>query len=137
MSQGATNENPQVIRIKSEIASLQDHLRRLVESGGKGEAGNPMPPTGKVPELTLEFVRRQREVKYHEALYQMLLQQFESAQLDESRSAPLVQIVDQKSSFARHQVLASTDDFRSTGHVPWRGPRNRVGGPAFNLETED
>jgi len=95
VSQGATNENPEVVRIKSEIASLQDHLRRLEESGGKGEPGNPMPPTGKVPELTLEFVRRQREVKYHEALYNMLLQQFESARLDESRSAPLVQIVDQ------------------------------------------
>lgn len=75
LSQGATNENPEVIRLKSEIASLQDHLRRLTNSGGKGEPGNPMPPTGKVPELTLEFVRRQREVKYHEALYQMLLQQ--------------------------------------------------------------
>jgi len=95
VSQGATNENPQVIRIKSEIASQQDHLRRLEGAGGKSEVGNPMPPTGKVPELTLEFVRRQREVKYHEALYQLLLQQFESARLDESRSAPLVQIVDQ------------------------------------------
>ncbi len=51
-------------------------------------------PTAKVPELTLIYVRAAREVKYHEALYELLLRQYESAKLDESRSAPLMQVVD-------------------------------------------
>jgi uncharacterized protein involved in exopolysaccharide biosynthesis len=43
----------------------------------------------------LEYIRRDRDVKYHEALYTLLLRQFESAKLDESRAAPLVQVVDE------------------------------------------
>jgi uncharacterized protein involved in exopolysaccharide biosynthesis len=39
-------------------------------------------------------VRVARNVKYHEALYELLMKQYESARLDESHSAPLVQVVD-------------------------------------------
>jgi uncharacterized protein involved in exopolysaccharide biosynthesis len=95
LSQSATSENPEVIRITSEIDSLRDHLRQLENSGGNDHPGNPMVPTSKVPELSLEYIRRDRDVKYHEALYTLLLRQFESAKLDESRAAPLVQIVDE------------------------------------------
>lgn len=95
LSQSATSANPEVIRITSEIDSLRDHLRQLENSGGNDHSGNPMVPTAKVPELSLEYIRRDRDVKYHEALYTLLLRQFESAKLDESRAAPLVQIVDE------------------------------------------
>jgi uncharacterized protein involved in exopolysaccharide biosynthesis len=33
-------------------------------------------------------------MKYHEALYELLMRQYESAKLDEAHSAPLVQVVD-------------------------------------------
>jgi uncharacterized protein involved in exopolysaccharide biosynthesis len=95
LSQSATIENPEVVRLNSELASLKDHLRDLESAQGKSSPGNPMVPTSKVPELTLEYVRRDRDVKYHEALYTLLLRQFESAKLDESRAAPLVQVVDE------------------------------------------
>jgi tyrosine-protein kinase Etk/Wzc len=95
LSQSATGANPEVIRLNSELDSLRDHLRQLVNSTGKDSPGNPLVPTAKVPELSLEYIRRDRDVKYHEALYTLLLRQFESAKLDESRAAPLVQIVDE------------------------------------------
>jgi capsule polysaccharide export protein KpsE/RkpR len=94
LSQGETSENPDVLRLRSEIAGLKDQLPRLENPNLKGNVGNPLPPTANLPALTLEYVRKQREVKYHEALYELLLRQFESAKLDESRSAPLVQVVD-------------------------------------------
>ena len=94
MSQGATAQNPQVVRLGSEIAELKGQLSRLENSNTKGSLGDVMVPISKVPELTLEYVRRDREVKYNEALYELLLRQYESAKLDESRTAPLVQIVD-------------------------------------------
>ncbi len=93
LRESATSENPDVIRLRSEIAGLNIQLKRL-ESSNTASQGNPLPPTAKDPELMLEYVRRDREVKYHEALYEALLRQFESARLDESRSAPFVQIVD-------------------------------------------
>lgn len=95
LSQSATGENPQVISLNSELAGLRDQLRRLESNNQKGNPGNPMVPTAKVPALSLEYIRKDREMKYHEALYSLLLRQFESAKLDESRSAPLVQVVDE------------------------------------------
>jgi tyrosine-protein kinase Etk/Wzc len=47
-----------------------------------------------MPQLTLDYVRGEREVKFHEALYESLLRQYEAAKLDESRSAPMIQVVD-------------------------------------------
>jgi tyrosine-protein kinase Etk/Wzc len=95
LSQSATGENPEVIRLNSQLASLKEQLRRLENNNEKEAPGNPLVPTAKVPELTLEYIRRDRDVKYHEALYTLLLRQFESAKLDESRAAPLVQVVDE------------------------------------------
>ena len=94
MSQSATEQNPDVIRLHSEIDGLREQLARLENSNSRGAAGNIQVPTAKVPELTLIYVRQAREVKYHEALYELLLRQYESAKLDESHSAPLMQVVD-------------------------------------------
>src|SRR5258708_13153785 len=94
MSQAATGENPDVIRIKSQIEGLKTQLVKLENSGIRGVPGNVQIPTSKVPELTLTYVRKARNVKYHEALYELLLRQYESAKLDEAHSAPLVQVGD-------------------------------------------
>ena len=94
MSQAATSENPDVIRIKSQIEGLQAQLARLENSGTRSGPGHVQVPTSKVPELTLAYVRKARNVKYHEALYELLMKQYESAKLDEAHSAPLVQVVD-------------------------------------------
>jgi len=94
MSQAATSENPDVIRIKSQIEGLKTQLAKLENSGTRGGPGNVQVPTSRVPELTLTYVRKARNVKYHEALYELLMRQYESAKLDEAHSAPLVQVVD-------------------------------------------
>ena len=39
-------------------------------------------------------MRKLREVKYREILFDLIAKQYESARLDESREAPLLQIVD-------------------------------------------
>ena len=94
MSQGATDQNPEMVRLRSEIVGLKAQLAQLQNSSAKGSPGDIEVPTSRVPQLTLDYVRREREVKYHEALYELLLRQFESAKLDESRSAPMMQVVD-------------------------------------------
>jgi tyrosine-protein kinase Etk/Wzc len=94
LNQGATEQNPEVIRIRSEIAGLTAQMKRLENSSSQGGAGDIQVPTSKVPELTLIYLRKARDLKYHEELYQLLLRQYASAELDESRSAPLLQVVD-------------------------------------------
>lgn len=88
----ATEQNPDVIRLRSEIDDLQGQLGRLQK--GNGSSPTAAIPTSKVPELQLEYVRKEREVKYHEALFDMLSRQYEAARLDESRDAPVLQVLD-------------------------------------------
>lgn len=94
MKQGATEQNPQVVRLQTEIAGLQGQLKKMQSDPSRREPGTVQLPTAKVLELALEYVRKQREVKYHEALFEMLAKQYEGARLDESREAPLLQVID-------------------------------------------
>jgi len=92
LRQSATEGNPEVVRLRSEIADLQNQLSNLQRGSGKGSSPNI--PTSKVPEIQLQYVRKAREVKYHEALFEILAKQYEAARLDEARDAPVLQILD-------------------------------------------
>jgi len=92
MSESGTDQNSSIIRLKSEIANLQGQLARL--QNGSGRVLSAAIPTSKAPELLLEYVRKEREVKYHEALFDMLSKQYEAARLDEAHDAPVLQVLD-------------------------------------------
>jgi tyrosine-protein kinase Etk/Wzc len=94
LKQAATNQNPEVIRLQTEIDGLEQQLQKLQNDSGARQSGNVLQATGKVPALALEYVRKQREVKYRELLFELIARQYESARLDESREAPLLQVVD-------------------------------------------
>jgi tyrosine-protein kinase Etk/Wzc len=92
LRESATEQNPEVVRLHSEIADLEGQLTRL--QSGSGKSTPAAIPTSKVPELQLEYVRKEREVKYHEALFDILSRQYEAARLDEARDAPMLQVLD-------------------------------------------
>lgn len=94
LKQSATDQNPSVVRLQTEIAGLEEQKQKLENGTGRRQPGNIQLPTAKVPELALEYVRKQREVKYHETLFELIARQYESARLDESRESPLLQVVD-------------------------------------------
>jgi len=95
LRQSATDQNPGVVRLQSEIGDLQGQLSRM--QTGKGRTSISAIPTSKVPALQLDYVRKAREVKYHEALFEMLSRQYEAARLDEAREAPVLQVLDSAS----------------------------------------
>ncbi len=92
LRQSSTEQNPSVIRLNSEIQDLQSQLADLQNGKGRGNAAAI--PTAKVPQLKLDYVRKEREVKYHEALFEILAKQYEAARLDEARDAPVLQVLD-------------------------------------------
>jgi tyrosine-protein kinase Etk/Wzc len=94
LKQAATDQNPEVIRLQAQIDGLERQLQKLQNDSAIRQLGNVLPSMAKVPELALEYVRKQREVKYHEVLFGLIAKQYESARLDESREAPLLQVVD-------------------------------------------
>jgi uncharacterized protein involved in exopolysaccharide biosynthesis len=87
----ATAENPEVVRVEQALAALRHKLQDL-ESGG--EAREPQITTARMASTGLEYLRRVREVKYREAVFEMLAKQLEAARLDEAKSAALIQVLD-------------------------------------------
>jgi tyrosine-protein kinase Etk/Wzc len=94
LKQAATDQNPAVVRLQTQIDGLQQQLQKLENGAAVRRPGNVLPATAKVPELALEYVRKEREVKYHEVLFGLIAKQYESARLDEAREAPVLQVVD-------------------------------------------
>ena len=89
----ATPNNPDLIRKEQELSALRTELARYKE----GMGGSPIGDIAleKVPAKMLEYVDKLREVKYREALLQVLLKQYEIARIDEGRDAAVIQIFDQ------------------------------------------
>jgi tyrosine-protein kinase Etk/Wzc len=91
---GATEENPEVIRLNSELRALRTELARM-ESAQGGNAGSAVDmPVGKLPEAAIAYVRARRELKLQETLLEGMLRQYEAAKLDEAKEGQSLQQVD-------------------------------------------
>lgn len=91
----ATAHNPKLLRAQEEVASLRTQLDRLEKvNPGKHAPGGILVPTAQVPQVGMEYLRRLRELKYQETLYELLARQYELAKIDEGKDAALVQAVD-------------------------------------------
>lgn len=89
----ATGENAQLVQAQRELESLRAQLAKL--GGSEGSASSELiVPKGRVPEAGLEYVRKLRDVKYNETIFEILARQFEVAKLDEARQGALIQVVD-------------------------------------------
>jgi uncharacterized protein involved in exopolysaccharide biosynthesis len=84
--------NPQLLAILEETSALHAQLDKLQKTG-EG-AGDPLIPARGIPQAALEYLRKERDLKYHETLFALLSQQAEAARLDEARQSPVVQVVD-------------------------------------------
>jgi tyrosine-protein kinase Etk/Wzc len=89
----ATSENPDLVRAEQELSALRGQLARL-EGGGGGKRSFTEVPIENVPTAGLEYVRKLREVRYREALFELLAKQYEAAKIDEARDALIVQRLD-------------------------------------------
>ena len=88
----ATGENYQLTQAQNELASLRAQLAKV--GGSEDSPGSELIiPKGKVPEAGLEFIRKQRDVKYYEAIFDIIARQFEAAKLDEAREGAIIQVV--------------------------------------------
>jgi tyrosine-protein kinase Etk/Wzc len=88
----ATAQNPDLQRIEEEVRALRTELEK-VESG-KGRGFDPLMSSERVPATGMEYLRKLRELKYNETLYELLVKQFELAKLDEARDAVVIQVID-------------------------------------------
>ena len=89
----ATPQNPDYRLQQQALAGLRTQLAKVERDNVQGR-GDVMVPTGKLPETGLEYLRKMRELKYQETLFELLSKQFEIAKIDEAKDAPLIQVVD-------------------------------------------
>src|ERR1035437_5161788 len=89
----ATGENAQLVEAQQELDSMRAQLAKL---GGSEDSasGGLIVPKGQVPAAGLEYVRKLRDVKYNETIFDILARQFEAAKLDEAKQGGLIQVVD-------------------------------------------
>jgi tyrosine-protein kinase Etk/Wzc len=89
----ATGQNSELIQAQQELAGLRAQLAKL--GGSEASSGSEvLIPKGLVPKAGMEYVRRLRDVKYYETVFDILARQFELAKLDEAKEGALIQVVD-------------------------------------------
>jgi len=88
----STEQNPDVQLAEKELTSLQAEETRLAQRNHvPGIAGLGL---GNVPAAGLEYLRAEHELAYQQALYDMLMKQYDAAKLDESKDAAIIQVVE-------------------------------------------
>ncbi|MCK4936920.1 MAG: hypothetical protein KAR84_08715, partial [Elusimicrobiales bacterium] len=87
----ATSQNPDLQKLENEISALKEQLSKL-ESKNIGD--DSLFSTGKLSVLGAEYIRKMREFKYNEVLYEILMKQYGAAKLDEARDASIIQVVE-------------------------------------------
>jgi tyrosine-protein kinase Etk/Wzc len=93
LSLSETSNNPDIRMAREQLAALQSQLRRI---GGtqSGEDSDLIVPRGKIPQAGMDYVRKLRDVKYNEMIFEILAKQFEVAKIDEAREGAIIQVVD-------------------------------------------
>jgi uncharacterized protein involved in exopolysaccharide biosynthesis len=94
MQSFATGQNAQLVQARQELDALRMQLAKL--AGAEDASSDELiVPKGKVTGAGLEYVRKLRDVKYYETIFEILAKQFEIAKLDEAKEGALIQVVDQ------------------------------------------
>jgi tyrosine-protein kinase Etk/Wzc len=104
----ATEDNPNLILAKQELTALQAQLDRV--AGSHPDPGSDINLSkGRVTTAGMEYLRRLRELKYQETVFELLAKEFEVAKLDEAREGSIIQVVD----------AAVPPDRKSSPHRLW------------------
>lgn len=89
----ATAQNPDYRQAREVLSGLKEQLAKAERDNQMG-GGEVLVPTGKIPEAGLEYMRKLRNVKYYEKFYELMVQQFELARIDEAKGPTSIQVVD-------------------------------------------
>ncbi|MDA8414644.1 MAG: Wzz/FepE/Etk N-terminal domain-containing protein [Desulfobacteraceae bacterium] len=87
-----TDESSEVKALQAGIARLKSQLGTMTGSGGKESV---IPAAGNLPGIGMEYLRRLREVKIQEAVFEQLSKQYELARINEAKDSSSVQIIDE------------------------------------------
>jgi len=88
----STEHNSNLQLAERELSSLHEEISQLEQkthTAGFGDLG-----LAEVPGASLEYLRADHEVRYQQALFDLLLKQYDAAKLDEAKEGVIVQVVE-------------------------------------------
>ena len=88
----ATDNNPDYMRLQEEIRGLRIQVGKI--KNGTSKDGDMVIPTGKIPEVGVEYIRGLRNLKYYETIFELLAKQYELAKIDEAKDTSNIQVLD-------------------------------------------
>lgn len=91
MRNSMTDESNEVKTALAGLNRLKSQLAAMTGSGGM----DIIPSTGNVPSLGMEYVRKLRELKIQEAIFEQLTKQFEVAKISEAKDSSTMQVLDE------------------------------------------
>ena len=89
----ASDGNPDLLLAEQQLAGWRAQLSRLTGNTG-GSEDDLLLSKGQVPSAGLEYLRKVRDVKYYETIFELLAKQFEMAKLDEAKQGAIIQVID-------------------------------------------
>jgi uncharacterized protein involved in exopolysaccharide biosynthesis len=87
-----TDESAEVRSLLAGITKLKSQQNSM---SGAGTGGGVIPSVGSAPSIGVEYIRRLRELKTQEALFEQLTKQFELAKINEARDSSSLQVLDE------------------------------------------
>jgi uncharacterized protein involved in exopolysaccharide biosynthesis len=89
----AAEDNPELILARQQLSALETQLQQV--AGSQTDTGSDINLSkGRVTQAGMEYLRRFRDLKYNETVFELLAKELEIAKLDEAREGAIVQVVD-------------------------------------------
>ncbi len=85
------SDNPRIKEMESDLAELRKQRSYFTDK----RHSDLLLPMKIAPALGLQFFRLKRDLKIQELLFELVMQQYEAAKLEEAKNTPHVQILDQ------------------------------------------
>lgn len=92
MKSYSTEQNPEYQMVENEIKGLKEQLKKL-EGEGTANYEPTLNSRGKAY-LGTEAMRKKRNLKYSETLYELMYKQYEAAKIDEAKEPVLIQVLE-------------------------------------------
>ena len=96
----ARNDNPRLRLAQSELEAMTKELHKLEEEQqrtdryGRIVSGDALSSIGQLPELSLEYQKYMRALRFATTKYEMMLRQYENARLSEANDVSTIQVID-------------------------------------------
>jgi tyrosine-protein kinase Etk/Wzc len=97
LGQYAAHSSEEYIRKKKQYDEIVNQLEKFKADSARAETDfvrSFFPSFDKLPEVALDMARLLRRVKTEEAVYKLLVEEYEKARIEEARDTPTVQVLD-------------------------------------------